>query len=341
MAVLKDWIGMPTIYDVAARASVSPATVSRVINNNGNVRADMAARVIEAAEALDYRPNGMARNLRRQTSEVWALIVSDIDAVHFTSLGRGVMEISETVGKSVVLYNTDDELEKERRYIEVAIANRVGGVVISPASDRGTTLKQLIRRGIPVVTIDRRLHGSPVSSVTVENAHGAQQATAHLVDSGYSRVACVAGPPQMSTFAERLSGYTQALKAAGVEVAPELVVQGDARAASGYEAARALLRLKQPPDAIFVTNSLMTLGALECLADEGVRVPQELGLVGFDEHPWARLLRPSLTTVAQPTYELGRRAAQLLIEEAKFPQMDPVSISLPTELIVRESSVRR
>ncbi len=331
---------MPTIYDVAARASVSAATVSRVMNQRGNVRPDMASRVLEAIEALDYRPNGMARNLRRQTSEVWALIVSDIDAVHFTSLSRGVMGVSEAVGRSVVLYNTDDDLAKERRATELAIANRVGGVVISPASGRGTDLEPLIDRGIPVVTVDRRVDDVPVSSVMVENAAGAEQATAHLFASGYRRVACVNGPPQLSSFVQRLAGYRRALAVVGAQYDPALVITADAREGGGYAAVRALLALDEPPDAVFVTNSLMTLGALECLADQGVRIPGGMGIVGFDEHPWARLLRPSLTTVAQPTYELGRQAAELLVVQAGAPGEAPVEVLLPTQLLVRESSVR-
>lgn len=331
---------MPTIYDVATRAAVSPATVSRVMNKRGNVHPDMASRVFEAIEELDYHPNGMARNLRRQTSEVWALILSDIDAVHFTSISRGVMGVSEAVGRSVVLYNTDDNLDKERRAIEVAIANRVGGVVISPASGRVTNLEPLLDRDIPVVTIDRQVDGAPLSSVMVENAFGSEQATSHLFAAGYRRVACVNGPPQLSSFVERLVGYRRGLASVGARYDPALVVTSDAREAGGYEALRTLLALDEPPDAVFVTNSLMTLGALECLADAGVRIPHEMGIVGFDEHPWARLLRPSLTTVAQPTYELGRQAAELLAQQTQSPEMGPVDLRLPTQLTVRESSVR-
>jgi LacI family transcriptional regulator len=332
---------MPTIYDVAKLASVSPATVSRVVNQRGNVRPDMASRVNEAIEALDYRPNVVARNLRRQTSAVWTLIFSDIDAFHFTAVSRGVMEIGQDVGKSVVLCNTDDEPDKEQRYIEVAVADRVAGVVISPASESGGVLEPLLELDIPVVTIDRDLPSSAVGSVLVENERGAEQATAHLLASGYGRIACITGDLALSTAAQRLAGYRGALEAAGLPYDPALVRTTDYREAGGYRAMSQLLELDRPPDAVFVANSQMTLGALECLADRGVSIPDEMGIVGFDEHPWARLVSPALTTVAQPTYELGRVAAQMLVERAKDPGGPPTRVSLPTELIVRESSTPR
>lgn len=332
---------MATIYDVAQRASVSPATVSRVMNQRGNVQADLASRVTAAVADLDYRPNGIARSLRRQTSTVWALIFSDIDAVHFTSLSRGVMEVGQRVGCSVVLCNTDDELDRERRYLDVALTDRVSGVVISPASECETDLDPLLEEGIPVVTIDRHIGSDSVSSVLVDNKHGAAQATTHLIDSGYLRIACVTGPSALSTATRRLAGFQAALEAAGRVCDPSLVRMADFKEAGGYAAMSELLELPEPPDAVFVANSMMALGALECLADRDVDIPGEMGIVGFDDHPWARLLRPPLTTVAQPTYELGRLAAELLVERVANPDAPVVTATLPTELIIRESSVPR
>lgn len=329
---------MATIYDVAQRASVSPATVSRVMNERGNVREDMVARVHEAIAELDYRPNGMARNLRRQSSAVWALIFSDIEAAHFTSLSRGVEDVGQSVGRSVVLCNTDDDVAKESRYIDVAVAERMSGVIISPASDRTTMVDPLLECGIPVVTVDRRLRRSPVGSVLVDNARGAEEATRHLMESGYTRIACITGPMRTSTASRRLAGYRSALQAAGRDYDPALVRKADFKEEGGYAATQSLLESEEPPDALFVANSVMTMGALQCLADLEVAVPDELGLVGFDEHPWARLLRPPLSTVAQPTYELGRIAAEMLVARGDEPDAPPTTVSLPTELIVRESS---
>lgn len=198
---------MPTIYDVAQLADVSPATVSRVINQRGNVDPQMTDRVLAAVKALDYRPNSVARNLRRQTAAVWTLIISDIENPHFTSLVRAVEDVAQPAGHSVFLCNSDEDVDKERHYIDVALSERAAGVIISPASDRRSTIAPLLERGMPVVTIDRELRSSPVSAVVTDNAGGARQATAHLLESGYTRVACITGPLRTSTATQRLAGY--------------------------------------------------------------------------------------------------------------------------------------
>lgn len=330
---------MTTIYDVAELAAVSPATVSRVINDRGNVDPAMRRRVQEAIKALDYTPNSVARTLRLQMAAVWTLIISDIENPHFTSLIRGVEDVAQAAGFSVVLCNSDESLEKERRYVEVAIAERAAGVIISPSSKRYSTIKPLLDRGVPVVTIDRTLRRSRVSSVQTDNAEGAEQATRHLLESGYDRVACITGPMRTSTGAQRLAGYRRALKAAGRSYDPPLERVVDYKETGGHEAAQSLLEAGDPPDALFVANGLMTMGALRYLAGAGIDIPAELGIVGFDDQLWARLLRPALSTVAQPTYELGRAAAEMLMERAADPDAPPRTVTLPTQLIVRDSSV--
>lgn len=331
---------MATIYDVARMAAVSPATVSRVMNRRGNVDPGMADRVHRAIDVLGYRPNGAARSLRRQVAPVWALIISDIQNPHFTALVRGVEDVAQTIGYSVVLCNSDEDLSKERQYLQVAIGERMAGVLVSPASDKRTRLDPLLERDIPVVAIDRQLDTAAVPAVVADNAVGAEAATAHLLDMGYRRVACITGPLRTSTAAQRLLGYRRALRAAGRGYDRSLVRVSDYKEAGGYGSTEALLRAEDPPDALFVANSLMTMGALQCLADDGVRIPEEVGIVGFDDHPWAKLVRPTLSAVAQPTYELGRSAARMLVELQENAWSDPPTVTLPTRLVVRESSVR-
>jgi LacI family transcriptional regulator len=329
-----------TIYDVARLASVSPATVSRVLNDSGGVNPEMAQRVRASVEMLGYRPNVVARNLRRKVASVWALIISDIENPHFTALVRGVEDVARSNGYSVVLCNSDEELAKERDYVAVALAERMAGVVISPSSDRDSAIGPLLDAGVPVVTIDRRLRASPVNSVVVSNKKGAQEATRHLLDGGYTRVACITGPTRTTTAAQRLAGYRSALTEAGREPDPQLVRIADYKESGGASAMRSLLDLPQPPDALLVANSLMTMGALGCLADAGVRIPEEMGIVGFDDLPWARLVSPRLTAVAQPTYDLGRTAAEMLVERAADPEAPVRTVTLPTQLVVRDSSRR-
>lgn len=331
---------MSTIYDVARLAAVSPATVSRVLNDRGDVNPEMAQRVRASVEMLGYRPNSVARNLRRKVASVWALIISDIENPHFTALVRGVEDVARSNGYSVVLCNSDEELEKERGYVDVALAERMAGVVISPSSDRDSAIGPLLDGGVPVVTIDRRLRRSPVNSVVVANKAGAHAATSHLLDGGYRRVACITGPTRTTTAAQRLAGYRSALADAGVGFDPALLRTADYKEAGGAEAARELMAMPDPPDALFVANSLMTMGALGALVEAGVSIPDQVGLVGFDDLPWSRLVSPKLTAVAQPTYELGRTAAEMLVERAAAPDAPVRSVTLPTRLVVRDSSRR-
>lgn len=331
---------MSTIYDVARLAAVSPATVSRVLNGGSGVNVQMAERVRASVEMLGYRPNVVARNLRRKVAAVWALIISDIENPHFTALVRGVEDVARSNGYSVVLCNSDEELAKERDYVEVALAERMAGVVISPWSDRDSAIGPLLDAGVPVVTIDRRLTASPVNAVVVSNRRGAQEATRHLLEGGYARVACITGPTRTTTAAQRLAGYRSALREAGCQPDPELLRVADYKELGGANAVRSLLDMSDPPDALFVANSLMTMGALGFLAEAGIRIPEEMGIVCFDDLPWARFVSPRLTAVAQPTYDLGRTAAEMLVQRAGDPAAPVRTVTLPTQLVVRESSRR-
>jgi LacI family transcriptional regulator len=330
---------MTTIYDVARAAEVSASTVSRVLNGHSSVDAGLATRVRQAVLDLDYRPNAVARSLRRQRTNLWAVIISDIGNPFFTALVRGIEDLAQEAGFSVVLCNGDEDPDKETSYVSAALAQRMAGVIISP-SGRPALINRLTEAGMPVVAIDRQPHGVAVDAVLVDNVHGAESAVAHLVDSGYRRIACITGPRRISTAVQRLRGYRQAMQAAGRAVTEDLVRYADFRESGGYQAMASLLDAAEPPDAVFVANNLMTVGAMRCMVDRGVDVPTECGVVGFDDAPWAPLVRPSLSTVAQPTYDLGRTAASLLTERIAKPGKAPSTVTLKTALRIRESSVR-
>jgi LacI family transcriptional regulator len=331
-------VAMPTIYDVARRAGVSPATVSRVLNGHP-VDAALTARVRDAAGALGYRPNSLARNLRRSTSNLWAVIISDINNPFFPAVVRGVEDVGRSLGYSVVLCNSDEDPDKEADYIAALLADQISGVIISPTS-RSANLARLLAAGRAVVAIDRRPRGVAVDTVLVDNEHGARAATAHLIEEGYTRIACITGPSKLSTASQRLRGYRAALRGAGRRPDPNLECHADFREEGGYAAMAQLLSTGPAPDAVFIANNLMTVGALECLADKHIAVPGQLAVVGFDEVPWARYVHPRLSTVTQPTYELGRTAANLLCERAADPTRAPIVVTLHTELQVRASSPR-
>lgn len=330
---------MATIYDVARRAEVSPATVSRVVNGRANVDAGLAERVRRAMRDLDYRPNAVARNLRRSRTSFWAVIISDIDNPFFTTMFRGVEDVAQPAGFSVLLCNTDNNPDREEQYVNGAMSEQIAGVIISPTPS-SPHVRRLVDAGVPVVAIDRQLPETPVDTVLVDNEHGAAMATLHLIGSGYRRIACITGPANLFTADRRLAGYRRVLAAAGRPYDESLVRYSTFQQDGGYRAMASLLAADDRPDAVFVTNNLMTVGAVTCAFDNGIELPNEMGIVGFDDLPWARLMRPALTTVAQPTYELGRSAANLLKRRMVNPDRPPSTLTLHTELRVRNSSVR-
>ncbi|WP_306187943.1 LacI family DNA-binding transcriptional regulator [Streptomyces sp. MK5] len=330
---------MVTIHDVARAAGVSPATVSRVFNG-GRVTPERAQSVQQAAAELGFAPNRLARSLRKQRSSVIALIIPDIENPFFTSLARGVEDAAQRTSLSVVLCNSDEDTDKERRYLEVALGEQMAGVIVAAASQDDTDLGPLIARGVPVVAVDRRPHDAEVDAVRADDQHGGEVATHHLLQAGYRRIACITGPEGASTSEERLAGYRAALHAArggGIAADDAYVRHADFRVEGGRAAMRELLALPEPPDAVFVTNNLMTIGALDAL-DEAGRTPPGVGVLSFGDVPWASLVRPSLTAVELPSYELGRAAADLLLQRMEGSAAPLQTVVLRTRLQIREST---
>jgi LacI family transcriptional regulator len=330
-----------TIRDVAAVARVSPATVSRVLNGKQDVAADLRQRVLGAVTDLGYRRNGPARSLRTRAAMVLGLIISDISNPFFTAVVRGAEDQAQLAGYSLVLANADEDVDKEARYLEVAAAEQMAGVLLSPASVTRTSIDVLLERGIPVVTIDRRLAGAPVDSVTVNNHQAARAAGQHLIGQGCRRVGFIAGPVQTTTGASRLAGYRAALRAAGRPLDPSLTAYADFRTEGGYVATRQLLRQRRPPDGLLFANNLMTVGGLRAISEAGLAIPDDIAVVGFDDAIWATALRPPLTVVAQPTYEIGQTAAKLLLRRVDGENFPPRRVVLQAELIERASSQRK
>ncbi|SFB52516.1 transcriptional regulator, LacI family [Amycolatopsis marina] len=330
---------MATINDVAARARVSTATVSRALNGKSTVDPALAARVQEAAAELGYQPNGLARNLRRQETAVLALVISDVENPFFTAIARGVEDVAQNAGYSVVLCNSDEQLAKERRYLEIALQERVAGVILSPVGP-STNVDTLTGRGTPVVAVDRPLTEPSSDQVLVASRPAAQEATAHLLAAGYLRVGCLTGPAGVRTADDRLDGYLDGLRAAGVAPEAALVRRAEYRAGCADAAAAELLDLESPPDALLLANSPIAVAVLQALAARGLRAGRDIGIVAFDEVPWATLIDPQLSVVAQPAYEIGRVAAELLLARIGDHTRQPTATMLAARLIPRGSSRR-
>lgn len=303
---------MTTIYEVAARSGVSPATVSRVFNGM-NVSAEKSRLVRRAAEELGYTPNRTARNLRKKNSEVLALVIPDIENPFFTAIARGVEDVAQAAGYSLVLCNTDEDHGKEARYIDIAISENMAGIILAPAGDH-CDLSGLIERGRPVVAVDRSPHGFDVDAVTVDNRAGGRAATRALFEQGYERVACITGPADVETAQLRAEGWHQAVVADGRMPDPEAYLKhADYRVDGGRTAMIDLLGMPEPPDAVFIANNLMSVGALQVLLQRGIH-PPEIGLASFGDLPYAALAPDAITIVHLPARHLGVTAATMLLE---------------------------
>ncbi|NLF76153.1 MAG: LacI family transcriptional regulator [Chloroflexi bacterium] len=326
----------PTLKDVASHAGVSRATVSRVLNHNPRVAGDLRDRVLDAIQELGYQPNRAARRLRASSSDVLGLIISDIENPFFTSVVRGVEDAAYAYQMSIVLCNTDEDPEKQKMYLRVMQAERVAGLIISPTNVE-EDFTELERAGIPVILLDRRTDPYETDAVTIDNVAGAYLAVKHLIDLGYERIGMIGGSPHLTTGRERYEGYRKALSTAGLKVDERLIKVGDFKIDSGYHLMLELIAAPQPPRAVFVANNLMTLGALRALRERAVRVPDTMALVGFDDMPWASELCPPLTTISQPTYELGQETVQLLVRRLANPDAPVRTVTLQPRLVIRES----
>jgi LacI family transcriptional regulator len=269
---------------------------------------------------------------------VWALIISDVrTGPFFADLVRGVEDIAYGSGYSIFLCNADEDAVKEASYIELAAAENVGGLILTPSSGR-TDLSPLIHSGIPVVLADRTLPSGYADTVAVDNISGAYQAVTHLLAGGYKRIACITGPLETTTGEGRYAGYRRALVEAGRPIDEALVRVADFREPGGRAAMRDLLEKRPRPDAVFVANHLMTIGALQAIDQASLVIPRDIAIVSFDDMSWSTLLRPPLTAVAQPAYDLGVESARLLLSRLEGYSGTPRLVVLAPTLVVRGSS---
>jgi len=327
-----------TIVDVARDAGVSSTTVSHVLNGTRHVAEPTRQRVLAAVERLHYEVNSLAQSLKSDRSQTIGLLITDISNPFFTALVRGIEDVANDAGYSVMLCNTDENPDKELTYLRMLRRKSVDAILMAPTGVRQPVVDQLVGLGFPLVCFDRLPPGAACDSVLVDNVSGAQGAVSHIIRHGHRRVAVVTGLLGVGTTDERLEGYIRAMAEHGLPVDPELVRRGNSCLAGGYREMQALLDLPDPPTAVFSTNNLMTLGVLGALQARSVHVPDAMAVVGFDDFEWAAVLRPRLTVVAQPTYEIGETAARMLLDRIEGRGgSEPRRIVLPTRLTVRES----
>lgn len=341
-----------TIKEIAAEAQVSIATVSIVLNNKDKkISQETREKILHIAQKYNYTPNTMARSLITKQTRTIGLVIPDITNPFFPEIARGVEDKASEFGYSVIYCNTDDKIRREDKYINVLTEKMVDGIIFAHSSDRQMGFDSLDRCKVPIVLIDRDYENKNViGRVMVDNKEGAYMATSYLLDRGYKNIAYIAGSITTATARGRLDGYSQALTERNIPIKNNYIKVGEYKIQWGTEAVEQLIQEGIPMDAIFCGNDLIAIGVIKRLKERGLCVPAEVGLVGFDDIYLSSLVEPPLTTIKQPNYDMGYRAAELLIENIENSRMDKIeyeykdgwakknTVLLPTELIVRMST---
>ena len=330
---------MSTIRDVAERAGVSTMTVSRVLNNSGYASQETRSRVEAAIAEIGYIPNTLARSLRFKKTKMLALILTDITNPFFTTLARGVEDAASAQGFNVIFCNTDESESKQAEYLIALVQKRVDGVLLVPAASSAEPVAFLRDQKVPVVLLDRRVPDCSVDSVRCDSEAGAYELVRLLIRLGHRRIAVLAGPENVSTAQERVAGCRLALAEAGLALDTALIFHDAYSHAGGQRMAQRMLALQPKPTAVFAANNFIAMGAYGALTDAGLRVPQDVAMVTFDDWPPGMVVDPFFTVVAQPAYEMGYKATVLLLSrlsgEITSGCQDMV---LPFDLHVRRSS---
>jgi DNA-binding LacI/PurR family transcriptional regulator len=326
-----------TMADVAVRAGVSIATVSRVLSGRSSVAPELRVKVSAAVDELLYRPNRLARNLRLRNAEMLGIVISDIQNPHFSEMVDVAEEEAYRRGYRVLLCNTGESSEKQRAYLQMLADERPLGVIIAPCDAGAPEIGQLIDLGIPVVAFDRPVKDERADAVLADNFEGARTAVEHLVSRGITRIGYVGISTKIETGARRLAGYKAAMSALGL--APRWV-DGGLRLAAGFGAADSLIREWPEMEGMVVGNNMLALGALQALRAGKRRVPDDVALVAFDDPFWAELVEPSMTALAQPVRAMTSTAVRLLIDHIEGRRREPERIVFRFSLKVRESSGR-
>jgi LacI family transcriptional regulator len=327
---------MATMREVAEAAGVSTATVSRVLNRTGPVSVEVRERVERVIAELGYSPNALARSLRTESTGTIGLIVSSILNPFFTELARVAEDVASAHGFNVIIGNADEDPAKEERYLRTLLEKRVDGLLLNPASADAPYIREVAGRGVPIVLIDRTVPGVEAPLVRADGRAAITELVAHLHGLGRRRLGMVSGPPALRNARERLAAFTEAAAAAGAPVDPAHIGYGDFERASGARAMTALLAAEPRPDAVFVANGRMTLGALEALRMAGVRIGVDLALASYDDDPWFSLLDPPLTAIGQPTADLARVAMTTLLRRIRGEPPEPPP-ALTARLVIRAS----
>jgi len=332
---------MSTIQDVAKAAGVSPMTVSRVFRGAAYVRPETRQRVLEAASALNYVPNAVARSLRQARSGLLAFIIPDIKNPLFYDMARGAEDAAHAAHMAIVLGNSEDEPAMEARYLQAMAEHRVGGILLVPTATTTAADMPTLPARVDLILLDRRPPGVDATLVSCDIATATRDLCRHLMALGHRRIALVGGIPEVQTWRDRVAGYEEALREAGLMIDPGLVTTGNFRAEAGVEAVRHLMRLPEPPEVIIAASTQVLNGVLDELAEQGLVIPGDIAVCCVDDPGLPAFVRPRFTYVAQPGYHMGVEAVRLLMSGIQAGGGKPTNKVFPARLQIGESCGER
>lgn len=329
---------MATILEVAKKARVSPTTVSHVVNNTRYVSDEVRERVLAAVAELGYRPNALARSLRRGETKTLGLILPDSANPFFAEIARAVEAAAFGQGYSVILCNTEGDPDKETLYTDVLAKKQVDGLIFVTTGDNSLAIQDALSQNLPIVVVDRDPQTLKTDLVLTDNRQAGYLAAIHLIQLGHKRIGCIMGPSKVTPSAARVTGYTDAMNEHGLTVEPNWLIRGEFHPDSGYQAALELLKQPNPVTAILACNDMMAIGVLRAAYDVGLRVPELLSIIGIDNIDLAAYTTPPLTTIDQPKYAIGKAAFELLVERILHNDLPTRRLTLQPSLIIRNST---
>jgi LacI family transcriptional regulator len=331
-----------TIHDIAKQLNTTASTVSRALQDHPRISQAMKKAVLNLAEKLNYQPNFIASSLRKGHGNTIGIVIPRIDRNFFSSVIGGIEDVASQAGYNVLICQSYDQENKEKNIVETLINGKVDGLLISLASGTGCVnhLNQIIEKGVPLIFFDRSTQNVDASKVEIDDMLGAHMATSHLIEQGCRRIVHFSGPLNVSIYANRFKGYRSALEDHGIPYDEKLHIKDTITRDKGAEAVAKMLKFKPVPDGIFSASDFSALGAIMALKERGVRVPEDVAVVGFANEPYASMITPTLTSVDQHSREVGQAAAKLFFEELELHGSPYVSkrIILTPDLIIRESS---
>lgn len=331
-----------TLLDIAKKLKISTSTVSRALSNHPDISKETKEKVKALAEKLNYTPNPIAQSLKKNRTSTIGVLVPEIKHDFFSSAISGIEEVAYHSGYTIILCQSNESYEREVINTNALMNHRVAGMIvsISQQTTTGAHFQKLIDRNIPLVFFDRVCEDVEANKVIIDDQKSAYNAVQHLIEKGYKKIAHFAGPKDLSICQKRLSGYKEALFENNLPVKEEYILHGGMHETDGYNSMDELLKQNIVPDAIFCVNDPVAIGAYQRIKEAGLKIPQDIGIVGFSNNKITTLVEPQITTVNQPSFEMGKRSAEILIEMIENPNKinEPRTIIVETNLIVRNST---